>query len=161
MQVDAAVMVDAASYMLYAPSFPYPAVFIVICGAHMKKPDSGKLSRREFARSMTIAAVVAGIPAEIGAQEQKPPTTPAPPKPAAPNPAEGEPKLSPAARAEAEAKIQNIFRKYGDRLNEEQKADVRKSMLSTQDGVEKLRAFSLENWDEPVTIFRPLTGKEA
>ena len=126
----------------------------------MKKPNSGKLSRREFARSVTIAAVVAGIPAEIGAQEQKPPTAP-PPKPAAPNPTEGEPKLSPAARAEAEAKIQNIFRKYGDRLNEEQKADVRKSMLSTQDGVEKLRAFALENWDEPVTIFRPLTGKEA
>ena len=125
----------------------------------MSRRSPAKLSRREFARSVTIAAVAAGIPAQVGAQQEKPPTAPAPPKPAAPNPAE-EPKLSPAARAEAEAKIQNVFRKCGDRLTEEQKADVRKSMLSTQDGVEKLRAFSLENWDEPVTVFRPLIGKE-
>jgi hypothetical protein len=127
----------------------------------MSKRNPANLSRREFARNLTLAAVAAGIPAQIGAQEQKPATAPAPPKPAAPNPAEGEPKLSPAARAEAEGKIQNIFRKYGGRLSEEQKADVRKSMLSTQDGVEKLRAFALENWDEPATVFRPLTGKEA
>ena len=127
----------------------------------MTKRNPSRLSRREFARNLTIAAVAAGIPVQVGAQEQKPATAPAPPKPAAPNPAEAEPKLSPAARAEAEAKIQNILRKYGDRLNEEQKADVRKSMLSTQDGVEKLRAFALENWDEPATVFRPLTGKEA
>lgn len=126
----------------------------------MSKRNPARLSRREFARNVTMAAVVAGIPAQIGAQEQKPATAPAPPKPAAPNPAE-EPKLSPAARAEAEGKIQNVLRKYGDRLTEEQKADVRKSMLSTQDGVEKLRAFALENWDEPATVFRPLTGKGA
>jgi hypothetical protein len=127
----------------------------------MTKRNTNKLSRREFARNAAFAAVAAGIPAQIAAQQEKPPTAPAPPRPAAPSPAQGEPKLSAAARAEAEAKIQNIFRKYGDRLNEEQKADVRKSMLSTQEGLEKLRAFPLENWDEPATVFHPLTAKGA
>jgi hypothetical protein len=127
----------------------------------MSKVNPVKLSRRDFTRGATITAIAAGIPTKIAAQEEKPPTAPAPPKPAAPSPAQGEPKLSAAARAEAEAKIQNIFRKYGDRLNEEQRADIRKSMLSTQEALEKLRAFPLENWDEPATVFRPLTGKEA
>src|SRR5262249_17902982 len=127
----------------------------------MTKRNANKISRREFARTVTVAAVAAGIPTHITAQQEKPPTAPAPPKPAAPNPGQGEPKLTAAARAEGEVKIQNIFRKYGDRLNEEQKADVRKSMLSTQEALEKLRAFPLENSDEPATPFRPLTGKES
>jgi hypothetical protein len=127
----------------------------------MTKRDANTLSRREFARGATIVAIAASISPQIGAQEQKPSTAPVPPKPEAPSPGQGEPKLSAAARAEADAKIQNIFRKYGDRLNEEQKADVRKSMLSTQEALEKLRAFPLENWDEPATVFRPLTGKES
>src|SRR5919108_4317835 len=123
----------------------------------MSKRNSTKLSRREFARGATLAAIAASIPTQIAAQEEKPPTAPAPPKPAAPSPGQAEPKLSDAARAEAEAKIQNIFRKYGDRLNQEQRADIRRSMLSTQEALEKLRAFPLENWDEPATVFRALT----
>jgi hypothetical protein len=69
-------------------------------------------------------------------------------------------KLSPSARAEVEMKVNSIFRKYGERLNDEQKADIRKVMAETQSGLEKMRAFPLENGDLPATIFRVYQGSE-
>jgi hypothetical protein len=63
-------------------------------------------------------------------------------------------KLSPAARGEVEAKVANLFRKYGDRLSDEQKADIRRIMAESQDGFEKMRAFVLENGDQPADTFR-------
>lgn len=63
-------------------------------------------------------------------------------------------KLNPQARAEVEAKVANIFRKYGDRLSEEQKADIRRIMAETQEGLEKMRAFAVENGDQPADAFR-------
>jgi hypothetical protein len=62
-------------------------------------------------------------------------------------------KLTPAARAEVEMKVGNIFRKYGERLSEEQKADIRRIMAESQDGLEKMRAFALENGDQPADGF--------
>ena len=62
-------------------------------------------------------------------------------------------KLSPAAQAEVEAKVSSIFRKYGSRLSDEQKADIRRAMAETQDGLEKMRAFALDNGDQPATVF--------
>jgi hypothetical protein len=63
-------------------------------------------------------------------------------------------KLSPAARGEVEAKVADLFRKYGDRLSEEQKADIRRIMAESQEGLEKMRAFTLENGDQPADAFR-------
>ena len=63
-------------------------------------------------------------------------------------------KLSPQGRAEVEAKIANIFRKYGERLSEEQKADIRRIMAETQEGLDKMRAFPLQNGDQPADAFR-------
>src|SRR5262249_10883239 len=63
-------------------------------------------------------------------------------------------KLSPQSRAEVEAKVANIFRKYGERLSEEQKADIRRIMAETQEGLDKMRAFAVENGDQPADVFR-------
>jgi hypothetical protein len=63
-------------------------------------------------------------------------------------------RLTPPARAEVEMKVANIFRKYGDRLNDEQKADIRRIMAESQEGLEKMRAFPLENGDQPADAFR-------
>ena len=63
-------------------------------------------------------------------------------------------KLSASAQAEVEMKVASIFRKYGDRLNEEQKADIRRIMAESQEGLEKMRAFKLENGDQPADAFR-------
>ena len=69
-------------------------------------------------------------------------------------------KLSPAAQAEVEMKVASIFRKYGDRLNDEQKADIRRVMAESQEGLEKMRAFKLENGDQPADAFRALRSEE-
>ena len=63
-------------------------------------------------------------------------------------------KLTPRGRAEVEAKVANLFRKYGDRLSDEQKADIRRIMAETQQGLDKMRAFPLENGDQPADSFR-------
>lgn len=68
-------------------------------------------------------------------------------------------KLSPAAQAEVEAKVSSIFRKYGSRLSDEQKADIRRAMAETQEGLEKMRAFALDNGDQPATVFHIETSE--
>lgn len=69
-------------------------------------------------------------------------------------------KLSPSAQAEVEMKVASIFRKYGDRLNDEQKADIRRIMAESQEGLEKMRAFKLENGDQPADAFRAYRKEE-
>lgn len=68
-------------------------------------------------------------------------------------------KLSLPAQAEVEMKVSEIFRKYGDKLSAEQKTDIRKVMAETQDGLEKMRVFSLENGDQPATVFHAYRGE--
>ena len=63
-------------------------------------------------------------------------------------------KLSASAQAEVEMKVASIFRKYGGRLSPEQKADIRRIMAETQEGLEKMRAFPLDNADQPADTFR-------
>jgi len=69
-------------------------------------------------------------------------------------------KLSASAQAEVEMKVASIFRKYGDRLNDEQKADIRRIMAESQEGLEKMRAFKLENGDQPADTFRVYRKEE-
>jgi hypothetical protein len=69
-------------------------------------------------------------------------------------------KLSASAQAEVEMKVASIFRKYGDRLSDEQKADIRRIMAESQEGLEKMRAFKLENGDQPADAFRAYRSEE-
>jgi len=69
-------------------------------------------------------------------------------------------KLSSSAQAEVEMKVASIFRKYGDRLNDEQKADIHRIMAESQEGLEKMRAFKLENGDQPADAFRAYRHEE-
>ncbi|MGZ4896478.1 MAG: hypothetical protein ACXVJ0_08455 [Candidatus Angelobacter sp.] len=69
-------------------------------------------------------------------------------------------KLSASAQAEVEMKVASIFRKYGDRLSDEQKADIRRIMAESQEGLEKMRAFKLENGDQPADAFRAYRPEE-
>ena len=70
-------------------------------------------------------------------------------------------RLTPQARAEVEMKVASIFRKYGDRLSDEQKADIRRIMAETQEGLEKMRTFQLENGDQPADAFRAYRSESA
>ena len=115
------------------------------------------ISRREFTRRAALAtASVAVLPAAALAQQEKPSNPPASPTP----PNAPEQKLSPAAEAEVESKYQALLRAYGDRLTAEQKAEARKALADTQKGLEQIRAFPLDNSDEPATVFRVFRAPE-
>jgi predicted component of type VI protein secretion system len=114
------------------------------------KPDAKSISRRDFAVSAALATVaIATVSADLLAQE-KPAAEAA--KPEAPQP----PKLSAASQAEVEERYTAILRKYGTRLSEDQKKDVHRNLVSQQQSLDQVRAYPLENWDEPVTVFNPV-----
>ena len=119
------------------------------------------LGRRQFALGAAAAVTTALIPkgnglaidalaqaVEAGGQSLDPQSLEAKTKVAMA-------KLSASAQAEVEMKVASIFRKYGERLSDEQKADIRRIMAESQEGLEKMRAFKLENSDQPADAFRP------
>jgi hypothetical protein len=118
------------------------------------------LGRRQFALGAAAAATTALIPKGNGlTMDVLAQTAPAGNQPADPQSLEAKTKaamakLSASAQAEVEMKVASIFRKYGDRLSEEQKADIRRIMAESQEGLEKMRAFKLENGDQPADAFR-------
>lgn len=116
-----------------------------------REESSGTISRREFARGAALAAVtVAALPAGVLAQQEKTPPKPEPPQ---------APVLAPRAQAEAERTLQAVLAKYGEHLSEEQKADLRRLVLQQQKSLETLRAFPLDNSDQPATVLH-LPGLE-
>jgi hypothetical protein len=125
------------------------------------------LGRRQFALGAAAAATIALIPkgnglaidalaqaVETGGQPLEPQSLEAKTKVAMA-------KLSASAQAEVEMKVASIFRKYGERLSDEQKADIRRIMAESQEGLEKMRAFKLENSDQPSDTFRAYRSEAA
>src|SRR6266478_755419 len=114
-------------------------------------PHNG-LSRREFARHAALAA--AGIAVAPGTSMQGPPPEPHSPTGLTQHTASDTP-LSPAAEAEVESKIQSILQKYGSRLKETQKTDIRRLVNEGHKPLERLRAYALENSDAPALVLHP------
>jgi hypothetical protein len=118
------------------------------------------LGRRQFALGAAAAATTALIPKgnaltmDVLAQAAPAGTQPADPQSLEAKTKAAMSKLSASAQAEVEMKVASIFRKYGDRLSDEQKADIRRIMAESQEGLEKMRAFKLENGDQPADAFR-------
>jgi hypothetical protein len=96
-----------------------------------------RLSRRDFARAIAVTAASVAVPHKAPANVLDFTQDAA---------AQA---LSPAG----EAQFQTILAKYGKRLSDEQKADVRRLVGQAQKAGEVLRAFPLDNSDEPATIF--------
>lgn len=118
------------------------------------------LGRRQFALGAAAAATTALIPkgnaltVDILAQAAAAGNQPLDPQSLEAKTKAAMAKLSASAQAEVEMKVSSIFRKYGDRLSDEQKADIRRIMAESQEGLEKMRAFKLENGDQPADAFR-------
>jgi hypothetical protein len=111
-----------------------------------EKTSAPGISRRDFARHAAMAAATAAcLPTELLA---------ASPFTGAPRAQQTGEKLSPESQAEADAKIQAVFRKYGDRLSEAQKADIRRLLTEGQKPLEVMRKFPLENADQPGNVLR-------
>lgn len=118
------------------------------------------LGRRQFALGAAAAATTALIPKgnalaiDALAQATASPVASLDPQSLEAKTRTAMAKLSASAQAEVEMKVASIFRKYGDRLSDEQKADIRRIMAESQEGLEKMRAFKLENSDQPADAFR-------
>ncbi len=117
-----------------------------------KRPRQGaNITRRDFARRAAIAAAgITVLPGELLADPAL--LTPAGVAESSLSP--DEPKLSPAAQAEAKAMAEAVFRKRGDRLSEDQKKEIRRLATEAQPSLAKLRAFALENSDQPATVLK-------
>jgi hypothetical protein len=108
-----------------------------------------KITRRSFAaRAVAAVAVTAALP-EVLAQSAPPPEAGNPTK---------SPSLPAASQAEVDARVNWIFAKYGARLDETQRADIRRIISNGQPGIDAMRAYPLENGDGPAGSFNPLVG---
>jgi hypothetical protein len=117
----------------------------------MNKNDASLLSRRQFARRAAVlsasAAIVPGealLPDSLtGSQD-------------AANTAQ----LSPEGRLEADSRYRQILGLYGDRLDDAQKAHIKKMCEDLQPTLEKIRKYKLENGNEPALYLKPLVERE-
>jgi hypothetical protein len=110
-----------------------------------------KISRRSFARQAVVVATAAAVlPAALAqTQPAAPKTTPIQPKPP-----DNPPALSASSQAEVDARVQWIVTKYGSRLDDAQRADIRRLVTGSQSGVDAMRKFDLQNAVGPAEPFR-------
>ena len=139
-------------------------------------PKAGPITRREFARRAALASAIASV--APAAALTAPATTrnehanvaaadrggrfadPSSKVTAAEQQPTDLPKLSPESHAEAEARIQAIFAQYGGRFSDAQKTDLRRLCFLAQPPLDRLRAYALENGDNPALYFKPLVERE-
>ena len=116
----------------------------------MNKKMGPFLSRREFARRAAILSATASLaPAEaILANAAAAQGTPS----ASTLTAEGQ--------AESESRFQQILALQGTRLNEDQKANLKRMCEELQPALERIRKFPLENGNAPALYLKPLVERQ-
>jgi len=118
----------------------------------MKNKNERVLSRREFARRAAMLSATASlVPAEV--------LVPQSPTASPPQPPQGTPKLSEAAQAEANARYQQILSLYSERLDDTQKANIKRMCAELQPSLERIRNFKLDNGDAPALYLKPLVER--
>ena len=114
--------------------------------------DAKKLTRRDFARTAVVAAATATAAIAPGSEALA--------RNLAISKGEhdanhGAPDDAASARqAEIDSRVADVFRRYGDRLSAEQKTEVRRLAGELQKSLDKLRAYSLGNGDQPASVLR-------
>lgn len=120
----------------------------------MNEPGKNGISRRQFARKAALLSASATVvPAAnmFGESLQAPP---------APQTTPAHPSLSAESQAEAEARYQQILSQYGSRFSAKEKTSLREMNLVTQESLDKVRAFALQNGDAPALYLKPLVERE-
>ena len=120
----------------------------------MNQPKKGGISRRQFAQRAALLSASASIAPAASVFAEPMQTPPATQTPAT------HPNLSGESLAEAEARYQQILSQYGSRFSAEEKTSLREMNLVTQTSLDKVRAFSLENGDNPALYLKPLVERE-
>ena len=111
-----------------------------------------RVSRREFARSTALAAAAAALAPAATLSQAKENSPPAPAAPQQQGPDLSD--LSPQARAEIDAKVENVIRRWGDRLSDEQKTRARTVITRHVRMLETVRKFPLHNGDSPASVLK-------
>lgn len=119
----------------------------------MAKKSGTGISRREFARRIAIASAAtvmppSGLPASVALPETSPQQAPSTPA------------LSAGSQAEADARYQAILNLYSSRFSDAQKTDLRRLCVSAQPPLDRLRAYPLQNSDDPALYLKPLVERE-
>jgi hypothetical protein len=120
----------------------------------MNEPKKKGISRRQFTRRaalLSASASMVPVAAVFGEGLQAP---------AAPQTPPAHPNLSAESQAEAEARYQQILTQYGSRFSAEEKTSLREMNLVTQESLDKVRAFALQNGDAPALYLKPLVERE-
>ena len=118
----------------------------------MSDSKSHSISRREFGRRAAIASVASLVP------NSALPATAAIPLPgSAP---QGSPSLPPESQAEADGRTQTVLALYGGRLSEPQQLEIARLSASAQRQLDRLRAYSVQNSDDPALYLKPLIEHE-
>jgi len=123
-------------------------------GFSMGSKNGSAISRREFARRAALVSAAASLsPANLLAAEPA-----VAPEPALQTPSGA--KLSPESQTEMESRLQAVFAKYGSRLKDAQKADLRRLAADGQASLDRLRAYAIDNSDGPALYLKPLMERE-
>ena len=113
-----------------------------------------KLSRRAFTRAAALLSTSVAIPTrvseiaivpttEIESQAQQP-----------------ELKLPEASQTEAGLRYKTILGLYGTRFSEEQKIELQRISAVTQQGLDRVRAYTVANGDSPALYLKPLMERD-
>ncbi len=122
------------------------------------KPRKEGMSRREFAARAAFAPIVSGLAAAYLPAAAPPGEKSV--SAALPESVTEASKLSPASQAEAEARVQAILARRGNRLTEPQKQDIRRLTTQLQKTLDAVRKAPLENGDSPALYLKPLVERE-
>ncbi len=116
--------------------------------------DAKKLTRRDFARAAALATATASAAIAPGGDALARHVAAAHGMGVAKPVASGVDDAASARQAEIDARVADVFRRYGDRLSAEQKTEVRRLVGELQKSLDKLRAYPLGNGDQPATVLR-------
>ena len=62
--------------------------------------------------------------------------------------------------SEVDALVELLKGRYGDRLTDEQLAELRKAVEAASERAVQMRTVPLGNGDEPAFVFRPFRGED-
>jgi hypothetical protein len=119
----------------------------------MNEPRKSGISRRQFARRAALLSASASMVPAASVFEESLEAAPAP------QTATAHPNLSAESQSEAEARYQQILSQYGARFSAEEKTSLREMNQVTQESLDKVRAFALQNGDAPALYLKPLVER--
>lgn len=118
----------------------------------MNKKTGSLLSRRQFAhRAAIISAVATLTPTDALLSRSAA---------ASPQATQNAPQLSAQGQLEADSRYEQILGLYGRRLDDAQKANIKRMCVELQPTLEKIRQFNLQNGNAPALYLKPLVDRE-